>query len=162
MYQKKIKPSEFRTRPQWENNNSMSIIPTSPIMYNVIITVRFVSLFFFTDRSCGNQLSLEVYNKTTTANRRRNQPPPRSASTPGVLSLAAAAVSQSDTTVSLQEPPRRRFHIPQVTFTSEVGSGVVVWYRFAIYYYTYVVFDASNRFLFIICRFVNHQLFVCK
>ncbi|KAL4148361.1 hypothetical protein QTP88_002625 [Uroleucon formosanum] len=74
-------------------------------------------------KSCGNQLSLEVYNKTTTANRRRNQPPPRSASTPGVLSLAAAAVSQSDTTVSLQEPPRRRFHIPQVTFTSENLSG---------------------------------------
>ncbi|XP_026815102.1 uncharacterized protein LOC113555024 isoform X1 [Rhopalosiphum maidis] len=74
-------------------------------------------------KSCGNQLSLEVYNKTTTTNRRRNQPPPRSASTPGVLSLAAAAVSQSDTTVSLQEPPRRRFHIPQVTFTSENLSG---------------------------------------
>ncbi|VVC32176.1 PDZ domain,C2 domain,Dbl homology (DH) domain,PH domain-like [Cinara cedri] len=74
-------------------------------------------------KSCGNQLYLEVYNKTSTANRRNNQPPPRSASTPGVLNLAATAVSQSDTTVSLQEPPRRRFHIPQVTFTSENISG---------------------------------------
>ncbi|XP_050535694.1 uncharacterized protein LOC126902449 isoform X2 [Daktulosphaira vitifoliae] len=69
-------------------------------------------------KSCGNQLFLEVYNKTSTTNR-KNQPPPRSTSTPGVLNLAASAVSQSDTTMSLQEPPRRRFHIPQVTFTSE-------------------------------------------
>ncbi|XP_025409452.1 uncharacterized protein LOC112682900 [Sipha flava] len=73
-------------------------------------------------KSCGNQLSLEVYNKSSTANR-RNNPPPRSASIPGVLSLAAAAVTQSDTTVSLQEPPARRFHIPQVTFTSENLAG---------------------------------------
>ncbi|XP_050428180.1 uncharacterized protein LOC126838097 isoform X2 [Adelges cooleyi] len=69
-------------------------------------------------KSCGNQLSLEVYNKTTTANR-SNKPPPRSTSTPGVLNLATSSVSQSDTTMSLQEPPRRRFHLPQVTFTSE-------------------------------------------
>lgn len=110
-------------------------IKTNLIYYNIFVCPKHIYIKCYTNcfiimfvpiyRSCGNQLSLEVYNKTTTTNR-RNQPPPRSISTPGVLSLAAGAVTQSDTTVSLQEPPRRRFHIPQVTFTSEVGSGVVV------------------------------------
>ena len=69
-------------------------------------------------RSCGNHLTLEVYRRaspnglvggsSSTTTTVPPPPPPR-----------------SSTTTSL-DLSKRRLHLPQVTFSSEVGNGVIV------------------------------------
>jgi hypothetical protein len=61
-------------------------------------------------RSCGNHLTLEVY---------------RRASANGFVGGSATAPPCSSTTTSL-DLSKRRLHLPQVTFSSEVGTGVLV------------------------------------
>jgi hypothetical protein len=61
-------------------------------------------------RSCGNHLTLEVYRRV---------------SPNGVVGGSTTAPPCSSTTTSL-DLSKRRLHLPQVTFSSEVGTGVLV------------------------------------
>jgi hypothetical protein len=71
--------------------------------------------------SCGNQLTLEVYRRVS----------------PNGLVRGSNLSGSSNTMVPLPAPPRsstttsldlskRRLHLPQVTFSTEVGTGVIV------------------------------------
>jgi len=65
-------------------------------------------------RSCGNHLTLEVYRRTSANGLVGGS----------VLSCSNTAPPRSSTT-SL-DLSKRRLHLPQVTFSSEVGTGVIV------------------------------------
>lgn len=77
-------------------------------------------------KSCGNHLTLEIYHKVNPngtitrssilGNIGLPQPPGRS-------STACSATTTATTSLELS---KRRLHLPQVTFTSEVGSGIIV------------------------------------
>lgn len=84
------------------------------------------TLIFY--RSYGNQITLEIFRRN--ASRNGSTMSVRPLPNPSGLPSASFTTHRPSTVGSINtasaECSRRRLHLPQVTFTAEVGSGVIV------------------------------------
>nr|CAD7450178.1 unnamed protein product [Timema bartmani] len=78
-------------------------------------------------RSCGNEVTLEVYRRTTPNGLVGGSTLTTTGGGSGVVTAPPqpSTTTCSVTTASL-DLSKRRLHLPQVTFSSEVGTGVIV------------------------------------
>lgn len=83
---------------------------------------KFSKLLCFCFRSCGSALTLEVYRRPTP----NGLVPAPSTAPPRPPTVCSGATSAS------LDFSRRRLQLPQVTFSSEVGCGVLVWVLFVM------------------------------
>lgn len=93
-------------------------------------------MFVVLYRSYGNQLTLEIFrrnpskNGSVTSIRRMNSMQTGSATglhaPPSQQHRRPSTVCSTNTATASIDLNRRKLHLPQVTFTAEVGSGVIV------------------------------------
>ncbi|KAG8323070.1 hypothetical protein J6590_013065 [Homalodisca vitripennis] len=77
-------------------------------------------------KSCGNHLILEVYRKVSANGTIGRSSLLSAIGLPHTTARSSTACSGATTATASIELTKRRLHLPQVTFTSEVGSGIIV------------------------------------
>lgn len=128
-------------------NNSSSYI-CKPLrfilLFSVFVIYTYLNFVLFVCRSYGSQLTLEIFRRNSSRNgsvpsvKRLSTPLAVSATLGGSSVLPVTSVTSSSNLVQRRPSTvcstntasvdynRRKLHLPQVTFSSEVGNGVIV------------------------------------
>nr|CAD7416208.1 unnamed protein product [Timema cristinae] len=77
-------------------------------------------------RSCGNEVTLEVYRRTTPNGLVGGSTLTTTGGGSGVVTAPPQPSTTCSVTTTSLDLSKRRLHLPQVTFSSEVGTGVIV------------------------------------